>query len=96
MTIISLRIDNQHREVVDNFCLLGSTINCKIRTSQEICHKLASGRAAIKALEKILRYCDTSIPTKIRLVKAMVFPVMFRGRRSWTLKKQDRKHIKTS
>jgi len=78
---------------VESFFLLGSTINSQGTSSQEIRHRRALGRAARKALGKILRCCDVSIPTKLRILQAMVFPVTLHGSKSWTLKKQERKRI---
>ncbi|XP_053137973.1 uncharacterized protein LOC128338873 [Hemicordylus capensis] len=86
----SCGIDPEDMEVVESFCLLGLTVNSQGSSSQEIRCRLALGRVAMKALERILRCRDVSIPTKIRVVQTMVFPMTLYECESWTSKKQEK------
>ena len=75
--------DEKDVEMVDSFCLLGSIINNKGSSSQEIRHRLALSRPRIKGLGKIFSYNGVSLQTKIRTVQAVVFSVVLYGCESW-------------
>ena len=90
--ITSWQIDGETVETVADFILGGSKITADIDCSHEIKRRLLLGRKVITNLDSILKSRDISLPTKIHLVKAMVFPVVMYGYDSWTIKKvQDRR-----
>ena len=72
---------------------LGSKITADVDFSHEIKRRLLLGRKVMTNLDSILKSRDISLPTKIRLVKAMVFPVVMYGRESWTVKKAEHQRI---
>ena len=76
-------------ETVTDFTLLGSKITADGDYSHEIKKHLLLRRKAITNLNGILKRRDIILPTKIRLVKAVVFPVVMYGRESWTIKKAE-------
>ena len=87
--IISWQIDGETMEIVRDFIFLGSQITADGNCSQEIKICLLLGRKAITNLDNILKSRDITLPTKVRLVKAMVFPVLMFGCDSWTIKKAE-------
>ena len=74
-------------EVVTDFLFLGSKITADGDCSHEIKRSLLLGRKAMTNLDSIVKSRDITLPTKVRLVKAMVFPVVMYGCESWTIKK---------
>ena len=76
--------------VVTDFLLLGSEITADGDCSHEIRRCLLLGRKAMTDLDSVLKIRDITLPTKVRLVKAMVFPVVTYGCESWTFKKAER------
>ena len=85
--ITSLQIDGETVETVADFILGGSKITADGDCSHEIKRHLFLGRKVMTNLDSILRSRDITLPTKVRLVKAMVFPVVMSGCQSWTIKK---------
>ena len=77
-------------ETVSNFILGGSKIAADGDCSHEIKRRLLFGRKVMTNLDSILKSRDITLPTKVRLVKAMVFPVVMYGCESWTVKKAER------
>ena len=73
-----------------NFIFLGSKITADGDRSHEIKRRLLLGRKVMTKLDNILKSRDITLPTKIHLVKAMVFPVVVYGCESWTIKKAER------
>ena len=88
--IISWEIDGEIVETVSDFILLVSKIITDGDYSHEIKRCLLLGRKAMTNLDGILKSRDITLPTKVRLVKAMVFPVVIYGHESWTVKKAER------
>ena len=76
-----------------DFIFLGSKITADGDCSHEIKRHLLLGRKVMTNLDSILKNRDITLPTKVRLVKAMVFPVVMYGCESWTIKKAERKRI---
>ena len=74
-------------EIVTDFIFLGSKITADGDGSHEIKRHLPLGRKAMTNIDSILKSRDITLPTKVRLVKAMVFPVVMYGCESWTIKK---------
>ena len=87
--ITSWQIDGETIETVRNFILGGSKITADGDYSHEIKRRLLLGRKAMTNLDSILRSRDIILPTKIHLVKAMVFPVVMYGCECWTVKKAE-------
>ena len=85
--ITSWQTDGETMETVRNFILGGSKITVDDDYSHEIKRCLLLGRKAMTNLDSVLKSRDTTLPTKVCLVKAMVFPVVMYGCESWTLKK---------
>ena len=85
--ITSWQIDGQTVETVIDFIFLGSKITADGDCSHEIRSCLLLGRKAITNIDSVLKSRDTTLPTKIHLVKAMVFPIVMYGCESWTIKK---------
>ena len=77
-------------ETVRDFIFLGSNITADGNCSHEIKRCLLLGRKAMTNLDNILKSRDVTLPTKVRLVKAIVFPVVMYGYESWTVKKAER------
>ena len=80
-------------ETVADLNFLGSKITADGDCSHEIKRRLLLGRKVMTNLDSILKNRDIALPTKVRLVKAMVFPVVMYGCESWTIKKADRRRI---
>ena len=87
--ITSRQIDGKTMETVRDFISLGSKITADGDCSHEIKRHLLLGRKAMTNLDSILKSRDITLPTKVRLVKAMVFPVVIYGCQSWTIKKAE-------
>ena len=91
MTIItSWEIDGETVEIVSDFTFLGSKITADGDCSHEIKRCLLLERKVMTNLDSILKSRDITLPTKVHLVKAMVFPVVMYGCESWTVKKAER------
>ena len=88
--ITSWQIDGETVEKVRVFISLGSQITADGDCSHEINRCLLLGRKVMTNLDSILKSKDITLPTKVRLVKAMVFPVVIYGCESWTVKKAER------
>ena len=88
--ITSWQIDG---ETVDDFIFLGSEITADGDCSHEIKRCLLLGRTVMTNLDSILKSRDITLPTKVCLVKAMVFPVVMCGYETWTIKKAERRRI---
>ena len=80
-------------EVVDSFTFLGARIDWDGGCASEIARRIAMGKAAMTGLNRVMKDRAISVPTKVRLVKALVFPVMMYGFKSWTIRKSERKKI---
>ena len=87
--ITSWQIDGETMETVADFIFLGSKITADVDCNHEIKICLLPERKATNNLDSILKSRDTTLPTKVRLVKAMVFPVVMYGCESWTIKKAE-------
>ena len=87
--ITSWQIDGETMETVTNFLFLGSKITADGDCSHEIKRRLLLGRKVITNLDSTLKSRDITLPIKVRLVKAMVFPVVMYGCESWTVKKAE-------
>ena len=88
--ITSWEIDEETVETVSDFILEGSKITADGDCSHEIKRHLLFGRKGMANLDSILKSRDITLPTKVRLVKAMVFPVVMYGCESWIVKKAER------
>ena len=88
--ITSWEIDEETVETVADFIFFGSKITAGGDCSHEIKRRLFLGRKVMTNLDSILKSRDITFPTKFRLVKAMVFPVVMYGCESWTVKKAER------
>ena len=91
--ITSWQIDGETVETVTDFISLGSKITSDGDCSHEIKRHLLLGKKAMTNLDNIIKSKDFTLSTKIRLVKAMVFPVVVFGRESWTIKKVECQRI---
>ena len=91
--ITSWKIDGETMETVTDFIFLGSKITADGDCSHEIQRHLLLGRKAMINLDSILKSRDITLPTKVRLVKAMVFPLVMYGCESWTVKKTEGRRI---
>ena len=87
--ITSWQIDGETMETLTDFILGGSKITSDGDCSHEIKRRLFLGRKVMIKLDSILKSRDTTLPTKVQLVKAMVFPVVMYGCESWTVKKAE-------
>ena len=87
--IISWQIDEEAVKTLRDFTSLGSKITADGDCSHEIKRHLILGRKAITNLDSMLKSRDITLPTKVRLAKAMVFPVVKYGCESWTIKKTE-------
>ena len=92
-SITSWQIDGETMETVTDFILGGSRITADGDCSHEIKRCLLLGRKAITNLDGILKSRDITLPTKVCLVKAMVFPVVMYGCENWTIKKAEGQRI---
>ena len=91
--ITSWQIDGETVETVRDFIFLGSQISADGDCSHEIKRRLLLGRKVMTNLDSILKGRDVTWPTKVHLVKAMVFPVVMYGYESWTIKKDEHQRI---
>ena len=87
--ITSWEIDRETVETVSDFILGGSKITAEGDCSHEIKRRLPFGRKVMTNLDSIFKSRDITLPTKVHLVKAMVFPVVMYGCESWTVKKAE-------
>ena len=85
--------DLQFSETVSDFISLGSKITADGNCSHEIKRRLLLVRKVMTNLDSIFKSRDIALPTKVRLVKALVFPVVMYGCESWTLRKAERRRI---
>ena len=88
--ITSWQIDGETVETVSDFIFWGSKITADGDCSHEMKRRLLLGRKVMTNLDSILKSRDITLPTKVHLVKAMVFPVVMYGYESWTVKKAER------
>ena len=91
--ITSWQLDGETVETVSDLIFLGSKISADGDCSHEIKLNLLLGRKVMTNLDSILKSCDVTLPTKVHLVKAMVFPVVMYGCESWTVKKAECRRI---
>ena len=91
--ITSWEIDGETVETVSDFVFLGSKITADGDCSHEIKRHLLLGRKIMTNLDNIFKSRDVTLPTKVCLVKAMVFPVVTYGCENWTVKKAERRRI---
>ena len=91
--ITSCQIDGETMETVSNFILGSSKITADGDCSHEIKRQLLLGRTAMANLDTIIKSKDIIFPTKVHLVKAMVFPAVMYGYESWTIKKAECRRI---
>ena len=91
--ITSWQMDGKTMETVSDFIFLGSKITADGDCSHEIKTRMLLGRKAMTNLDSILKSRDITLPTKVHLVKAMVFPVVMYGCESWTTKKVEHLRI---
>ena len=87
--ITSWQIDGETMETLADFTLGGSKITADGYCNHEIKRYLLLGRKAMTTLDSLLKSRDITLPTKVHLVKAMVFPVVMYGYESWTIKKVE-------
>ena len=87
--ITSWQIDGETVETVSDFIFGGSKLTADGDCSHEIKRRLLLGRKVMTNLDSILKSRDITLPTKVHLVKAMVFPVVMYGCESWTIKKAE-------
>ena len=92
-SITSQHIDRETMETVTDFIFLGSKITADIDCSHEIKRRLLLGRKVMTKLDSISKSRDVTLPTKVKLVKAMVFPVIMYGYESCTVKKAEGQRI---
>ncbi|KAF7245282.1 Neuropilin and tolloid-like protein 1 [Varanus komodoensis] len=91
--LTSWQIDGEEMEVVTDFIFLGSKITADGECSQGIKRHLVLGRKVMANLDSILKSRDITLPTKVRMVKAMVFPVAMHGSENWTIRKAECRRI---
>ena len=91
--ITSWQIDGENVKTVSDFIFLGSKITADGGWSREIKRHLLLGRKVMTNLDSILKSRDITLPTKVRLVKAMVFPVVMYQCESWTINKAEHQRI---
>ena len=87
--ITSWYIDGENGEIVTKFIFLGSKITVDADFSHKIKKHLLLGRKALTNLDSVLKSGDIILPTKVHIIKAMVFPVVMNGYESWTVKKTE-------
>ena len=92
-SIISWQIDGETMETVKDVIFLGSKITADGDCSHEIKRCLLLGRKAMANLDSVLKSRDTTLPTKVCIIKAMIFPVVMYGCESWTIKKAEHQRI---
>ena len=86
--ITSWQIEGETMEIVGDFIFVGSKITADSEYSHEIKRRLLFGRKAMTHIDSTLKIRDITLPQKVHLVKAMVFPVVMYGCESWTIKKK--------
>ena len=91
--ITSWEIDGETVETVSDFIFLGSKVTADGDCSHEIKRRLLLGRKVMTNLDSIFKTRNITLPTKVHLVKAMVFPVVMCGCENWTMKKAERQRI---
>ena len=91
--ITSWQIDEETVEIVADFIFLGSNVTADGDCSHEIKRRLLLGRKVVTNLDNIFKSREVTMPTKVHLVKSMVFPVVMCGCESWTAKKAERRRI---
>ena len=91
--ITSWEIDGETMETMTDFIFLGSKITADGDCCHEIKRCLLLGRKVMTNLDSIFKSRDITLPTKVRLVKAMVFPIVMYGCESWTMKKAEHQRI---
>ena len=91
--ITSLEIDGETVETVSDFIFLGSKITADGDRIHEIKRRFLLGRKVMTNLDSVFKSRDITLPTKVRLVKTMVFPVVMYGCESWTIKKAKHRRI---
>ena len=91
--ITSGQIDGETMEIVRDFIFLGSKITADSDCTHEIKRHLLFGRKAMTNLDSILKSRDITLPTKVHLVKTMVFPIIMCGCESWTIEKAECQRI---
>ena len=89
----SWQIDEETMETLTDFIFLGSKITADGDCSYEIKRSLLLGRKAMTSQDNVLKSRDITLPAKVHLVKAMVFPVVIYGSESWTIKKAEHRRI---
>ena len=92
-SITSWQIDGETVETVANFIFLGSKVTADGDCNQEIKRHLLLARKVMTNLDSIFKSRDITLPKKVHLVKAVVFPVVMYGCESWTIKKAERRRI---
>ena len=92
-TITSWEIDEETEETVSDFILGGSNLTADVDCSHEIKRRLLLGRKLMTNLDSICKSKDITLPTNVRLVKAMVFPVVMYVCESWDIKKAEHRRI---
>ena len=92
-SVTSWKIDGETVEMVSDFIFLGSKITADGDCSHEIKRCLLLGRKVMTNLDSLLKSRDITLPTKVCLVKAMIFPVVMSGCESWTVKKAEHRRI---
>ena len=92
-SITSWQIDGEKMETLTNFIFLGPKITAYGDCSQEIKRRLLLGRKPMINLDSILKSRDITLPTKVHLVKGIIFPVVMYGCQSWTVKKAEHQRI---
>ena len=92
-SITSWQIDGETMETVTDFIFLDANITADGDCSHEIQRRLLLGREATTNLDSILKSRDITLPIKVHIVKAMVFPVVMYGCESWTIKKDEHQRI---
>ena len=93
--ITSWQIDGETVETVSDFIFGASKISADGACSHQIKRRLLLGRKVMTKLDSLLKIRDITLPTKVHLVKAMVFPEVMYGCESWTIKKAERRRIDT-
>ena len=91
--VTSWQIDREAMKTVTDFIFLGSRITSDGDCSHEIKRRLLLGRKAMTNLDSILKNRDITLPTKVHIVKAVVFPVVMFGFECWTVKEAERRRI---
>ena len=94
--IIAWQIDGEKMEVMTDFLFLDSKITADGDCSHEIKRRLFLGRKAMTNLDSVLKSRDFTLPTKVHVVEAMVFPVVINGCESWTVKEAECQRIYAS